>query len=152
MNEDERSDDGLTTAQAWVFGLIAGVLVIALMGIAYAIGFDRGEEEGRGQAEPAAEGEPAPGGETTTETTPAPADGPGRELFASSCGSCHTLADAETTGTAGPDLDLLAPDEARVLAAIENGGTGSGGMPANLLEGAEAEEVAAYVAAAAGAE
>ena len=29
----------------------------------------------------------------------------GKEHFISACGSCHTLADAETTGTIGPNLD-----------------------------------------------
>ena len=29
----------------------------------------------------------------------------GKELFTSKCGSCHTLADAGTTGTIGPNLD-----------------------------------------------
>jgi cytochrome c2 len=29
----------------------------------------------------------------------------GKELFVSKCGSCHTLADAGTTGKVGPDLD-----------------------------------------------
>jgi len=39
----------------------------------------------------------------------------GKELFASAaqptaCGSCHTLADAGTTGTTGPNLDEVVPD------------------------------------------
>ena len=29
----------------------------------------------------------------------------GQELFKANCGSCHTLADAGTTGTVGPNLD-----------------------------------------------
>jgi len=29
----------------------------------------------------------------------------GKELFVKSCGSCHTLRDATTTGAVGPDLD-----------------------------------------------
>ena len=29
----------------------------------------------------------------------------GKELFVKGCGSCHTLADAGTTGTIGPNLD-----------------------------------------------
>lgn len=74
---------------------------------------------------------------------PRPAD----EQFASSCGSCHTLADAGTSGSFGPDLDELMPDEALVLSAIAEG---PGGMPAGLLEGAAADEMAAYVAGAAG--
>ncbi len=33
----------------------------------------------------------------------------GRQLFADQCGSCHTLADAETTGETGPNLDNVLP-------------------------------------------
>jgi cytochrome c oxidase subunit 2 len=29
----------------------------------------------------------------------------GKQLFVQNCGSCHTLADAGTNGTTGPDLD-----------------------------------------------
>ena len=67
--------------------------------------------------------------------------------FAGTCGSCHTLADAGTKGTFGPNLDDFKPDKARVLAAIKEG---PGGMPSGLLEGAKADEVATYVSSAAG--
>ncbi|MCO5315996.1 MAG: c-type cytochrome [Solirubrobacterales bacterium] len=37
--------------------------------------------------------------------------GPGAELFANNgCGGCHTLAAADSSGTAGPDLDEFVPD------------------------------------------
>ena len=75
------------------------------------------------------------------------ADRPPKEQFAGSCGSCHTLADAGTDGSFGPNLDALAPSEEEVLAAIENG---PGAMPNGLLDGAAAEAVAKYVAGAAG--
>ena len=71
----------------------------------------------------------------------------GKALFAGTCGSCHTLADAGTTGTLGPNLDELKPDQARVENAIK---TGPGAMPENLFEGAQATAVATYVAGAAG--
>jgi cytochrome c oxidase subunit I len=74
----------------------------------------------------------------------------GAQLFSSRCGSCHTLKAANTTGTVGPNLDDLAPDAARVQAAIEKGGTGSGTMPADIVTGADAEAVAAFVAKSAG--
>ena len=70
-----------------------------------------------------------------------------KQAFASSCGSCHTLADAGTSGSFGPNLDDLKPDRARVLAAIQNG---PGSMPGGLLEGKPAEDVAAYVSSASG--
>src|SRR4051812_22671583 len=62
----------------------------------------------------------------------------GKQLFSAKCGSCHTLADAGTGGTFGPNLDDLKPDKALVLHQIANGG---GGMPAKLYEGAEAATV-----------
>ena len=79
---------------------------------------------------------------------------PAKELFVTNCGSCHTLASAGTDGVVGPDLDKLlgqgTPEgnEPRVLAAIENGINGR--MPAGILAGAQAEEVAAFVAETAG--
>lgn len=74
----------------------------------------------------------------------------GTELFASRCGSCHTLGSAGTSGTVGPNLDELKPDKARVLAAIGTGGTGSGTMPKDLVVGRDAAAVAAFVASTAG--
>lgn len=74
-------------------------------------------------------------------------DAAGRKLFASTCGSCHTLDDAGTNGTMGPALDGMGLDEERVAQQIESGG---GGMPAGLLTGKDRDAVAAYVANHAG--
>ena len=47
----------------------------------------------------------------------------GKSPFTATCGGCHTLKDAGTTGNVGPDLDSLAPLTAeRVAKQIENGG------------------------------
>jgi mono/diheme cytochrome c family protein len=73
------------------------------------------------------------------------ADARAVQLFTANCGSCHALSAAGTSGTIGPDLDALGADRGRVLDAIENGGTGSGAMPAGLLEGGDAELVAELV-------
>jgi mono/diheme cytochrome c family protein len=75
----------------------------------------------------------------------------GKELFVSTCKSCHNLDAVQATGVTGPDLDELGGvDRERVMNAIENGGTGQGRMPAGLLQGEDAEAVAAYVARVAG--
>jgi mono/diheme cytochrome c family protein len=75
----------------------------------------------------------------------------GKELFIANCESCHTLAAVQAHGVTGPNLDELGGlDKARVLQAIERGGTGTGRMPAELLSGSDADAVAAYVAAVAG--
>jgi len=131
--------------RAWIYGILAGVVVLALMGIAYTIGSNSGGDE-----------PVATQAETTTtdkadETTGGGGGGgPEAELFATNCGTCHTLAAAGATGTTGPDLDALSPDEAQVQAAIENGGAGSGAMPANIVTGTEAKDIAAYVSSSAG--
>jgi mono/diheme cytochrome c family protein len=78
-------------------------------------------------------------------------DEAGKELFVATCKSCHNLDAVQAEGVTGPDLDELGQlDEQRVLNAIERGGTGQDRMPANLLQGTDAEEVAAYVARVAG--
>jgi mono/diheme cytochrome c family protein len=81
-----------------------------------------------------------------------PADQEAKELFIVNCGSCHTMARAGTDGVVGPNLDDieggLEGQEQRVLTAIENGVAGR--MPAGILQGAQAEEVAAFVAEYAG--
>ena len=68
----------------------------------------------------------------------------GKAIFISTCGVCHTLADAGTTGTAGPAL-MPSWAASRVRLAIE---LGPGAMPANLVTGRKAAAVARYVEAA----
>lgn len=75
----------------------------------------------------------------------------GRELFSSKCATCHTLADAGAVGRVGPDLDVLAPTEGLILNAINQGrARGQGQMPAQLLDGDDAKDVAKYIAEVAG--
>ena len=72
------------------------------------------------------------------------------------CGSCHTLAAAGTTGTAGPNLDdafrgargqgfKASTFEQVVREQIAIPGIGLG-MPANLVTGSDAADVAFFVA------
>src|SRR6476620_4565469 len=51
----------------------------------------------------------------------------GKQIFITKCGGCHTLKDAGTTGTQGPNLDLLKPPFAIVKNQVIKGG---GIMPA----------------------
>ncbi len=89
----------------------------------------------------------------------------GKDLFVKSCGSCHTLRDAGTTGTIGPDLDyafvqsridglgedtILQVVRAQIAYPVTTPSTGSTGMPANIVEGQDADDVATYVASVAG--
>jgi cbb3-type cytochrome c oxidase subunit III len=90
----------------------------------------------------------------------------GKQMFVASCGSCHTLADAGTKGVIGPNLDDAFRsvrveqgfDESTIRDVVrgqiayptEHPPSGEPGMPANLVEGDDADAVASYVAAVAG--
>jgi cytochrome c553 len=75
----------------------------------------------------------------------------GKQLFRRTCASCHTLAAVNARGVTGPNLDQLGGlTKERVLNAIRIGGTGQGRMPAGLLQGKDADDVATFVAAVAG--
>jgi cytochrome c6 len=87
----------------------------------------------------------------------------GRALFGEHCAVCHTLAAANAIGKVGPDLDTLKPGAAEVLHVIENGCLpnvtvadeneaclGQGVMPAQVVSGRDARDVASFVAQAAG--
>jgi mono/diheme cytochrome c family protein len=73
----------------------------------------------------------------------------GKQIFITKCGGCHTLKDAGTTGTQGPNLDLLKPPFARAKNQVIKGG---GIMPAfkGVLTDAQINAVARYVADHAG--
>jgi mono/diheme cytochrome c family protein len=89
----------------------------------------------------------------------------GKTLFQSKCAACHTLANAGTTGTIGPNLDqafLPVKQQGFHLSTIanvvrgqisipdSNPSTGLPGMPANLVSGQQASDVSVYVAICAG--
>jgi mono/diheme cytochrome c family protein len=93
---------------------------------------DGGGEDGGGGGE--VEGDPAAG----------------KEIFASTgCGSCHTLSDAGTSGTIGPNLDDSSVDFAAAVEQITNGGGGMQPYQGTLSED-EINNVAAYVVTARG--
>ena len=87
----------------------------------------------------------------TTETTPGLTGDPvaGKEIFTTNCGGCHTLSDAGTSGTVGPNLDDAQPDAALVTERVTNG---QGAMPPfkGTLSDQQIADVAAYVSTAAG--
>jgi cytochrome c6 len=94
------------------------------------------------------------GGATTTSTATTTGGSSGADLaagktaFTATCGGCHVLKDAGTSGKVGPDLDSLAPLTAdRVAKQIAHGGQV---MPPKLLTGKNAANVAAYVSSVAG--
>ncbi|MCO5316578.1 MAG: cytochrome c [Solirubrobacterales bacterium] len=134
--------DGIDRARAWLQGIALGALGLAALVIAFVIGTNYSDEPTPGDA--------VVNEKKTSEELPKPVSEKGRELFVATCGSCHVLSEAETTGAVGPDLDTLAPDAALVESAIANGGSGTGAMPPHLLKGKDAAEVSEYVSAVAG--
>ncbi len=88
----------------------------------------------------------------------------GRALFGEHCAVCHTLAAANAIGKVGPNLDQLAAPQNLILKTINNGCLqnastsstqqclGQGTMPAQIIQGRQADEVAAFVARVAGKE
>ncbi len=73
----------------------------------------------------------------------------GKSIFTANCGSCHTLADAGTSGTVGPNLDESRPPPELVVDRVTNG---QGAMPSfsDSLDEQQIQAVADYVAGAAG--
>jgi mono/diheme cytochrome c family protein len=69
----------------------------------------------------------------------------GKAVFTDTCGSCHTLQAAGTTGQVGPPLDGTSLGAADIEAIVRDG---RGGMPAlgDRLSDAELSAVAAFVA------
>ena len=83
----------------------------------------------------------------------------GKVLFEKSCGSCHTLSHANTSGTTGPNLDdAFRQDKNDGVKSTSIQGlvdywirypNTQGVMPQGIIKGQDAQDVAAYVAAVA---
>ncbi len=81
----------------------------------------------------------------------------GAELFNQRCSGCHTLDAALSEGskpedqvaggerTNGPNFNVRKEDRADVLFAIRNGGFSGAIMPANIVVGKDAQDVATFV-------
>ena len=86
----------------------------------------------------------------------------GAELFKERCAGCHTFTAAGTRGSAaniatrertdGPNFNIRRECIERVLFAIQNGGFSGAVMPANIVVGEDAQQVAEFVAQYAGKE
>ena len=73
----------------------------------------------------------------------------GKSIFTSTCGACHTLSDAGTSGMVGPNLDDAKPPKSLVIDRVTNG---MGQMPSfkGTLNPAQIQAVADYVSSVAG--
>jgi cytochrome c6 len=118
---------------------ISALFFIAMISAVLIFGKEKKEAAGETQATTTAA--------QTTPSAPSAKGDPtaGKTVFASAgCATCHTLKDAGSHGTIGPDLDQLKPPEARIVTQVENGG---GPMPAfkGQLSAKQIQDVAAYV-------
>lgn len=120
----------------------AGLAAVAVLMLAFGIGIPAvGIAVNSGSQSKA-----APGGLNLTASQQ-----DGRKLFARRCSTCHTLAASNSVGRVGPNLDQLRPPKALTLNAIAMGrARGAGQMPAGILDGQDAEDVASFIAVAAG--
>jgi mono/diheme cytochrome c family protein len=128
--------------------LIVFAVVVALAAIS-------GVRSGRDAGQPSGGTTRAPATTDDEGAAPTAADRgdsgePPEQLFAHSCGTCHTLRAARVRGVVGPDLDDAAPLTAEGVREQIRTGTLDSSMPANLLVGEDADRVARYVARVAG--
>jgi cytochrome c551 len=139
-----RRDPGFPGKNIGIFTAVAISLVVIVLATVEIVG----------------EGHEAEGSEGGGESVPAETDGgeggsgegdaaAGEAVFTANCGSCHTLEEAGTTGTVGPNLDESTLDVDAVATQVENGG---GGMPpfGGQLSEEEIANVAAFVVASQG--
>ena len=121
--------DRILAITSWV---VAGLAVLMLL-----IGPEVVAED---EPAPAASGESAGGDDDVASTD-------GQALFIDTCGGCHTLTAAGTSGLTGPNLDGAALDAKAVTAIVTEG---SGAMPSfsTSLDQAEIAAIAEFVASA----
>ena len=82
----------------------------------------------------------------------------GKQLFQQKCASCHTFADAKTSGAVGPNLDdAFSSDKSQgfseqTMADIVRGQIAypEAPMPPNLVRGKDADDISLYIAKCAG--
>jgi mono/diheme cytochrome c family protein len=146
-----RRDAGFPGRNLKVFTVVAVLLVVAMLASVEVFGAEHEEgEEGGEAAQTETGGEDGGGGGEDGGGGGQGGGAAGEEVFASAgCGSCHTLEEAGTSGTVGPNLDESSIDEAGAVQQIAEGG---GGMPpfAGQLSEQEIQEVAAFVVASQG--
>ena len=131
--------------------LDAYIVVSALLFIAQmsAVVWVTGTQETEEETHAAETGGGRTEGGTTTEA-PAGDAAAGKQVFESAgCVACHTLADAGSTGTVGPNLDDAKPSATLVVTRVTDG---AGAMPSfkDKLTEQQIQDVAAYVSSAAG--
>ncbi len=143
-----RRDAGFPGRNLKVFTLVTILLVVAMLASVEVFGAEHEAEEGGEAAQTETGGEDGGGGGGGGGASGDPAAG--EEIFASAgCGTCHTLEEAGSTATVGPNLDESSIDEAGAAQQIADGG---GGMPpfSGQLSEEQIQDVATFVVASQG--
>lgn len=142
-----RRDAGFPGRNLKVFTLVSLLLVVAMLASVEVFGAEHEAEEGGEAAQTETGGEDGGGGGGGGAAGDPAA---GEEVFASAgCGTCHTLEEAGSTATVGPNLDESSIDEAGAAQQVAEGG---GGMPpfSGQLSEEQIRDVAAFVVASQG--
>jgi cytochrome c6 len=147
-----RRDAGFPGRNLKVFTLVSILLVVAMLASVEVFGAEHESEEGGEAAQTETGGEDGGGGGGGGQGGGGAAGDPaaGEEVFASAgCGNCHTLQEAGSTATVGPNLDESSIDEAGAAQQVAEGG---GGMPpfSGQLSEEQIQDVAAFVVASQG--
>lgn len=153
-----RRDPGFPGRNLRTFVLVAALLVVAMLAAVEVFGGEEHGEEARATETEGGGGEGAGTGQTDTGGGGGGGGGggdveAGREIFVETaqptCGSCHTLEEAGTSGTIGPNLDDTPVSLEQATEQITNGG---GAMPAfgGQLSQEQIQDVAAFVVASQG--
>lgn len=147
-----RRDAGFPGRNLKVFTLVSLLLVVAMLASVEVFGAEHEAEEGGEAAQTETGGEDGGGGGGGGQGGGGAAgdSAAGEEVFASAgCGTCHTLQEAGSTATVGPNLDESSIDEAGAAQQVAEGG---GGMPpfSDQLSEEQIQDVAAFVVASQG--
>lgn len=136
-----RRDAGFPGRNIRVFTVVAALLVVAMLAAVEVFGEAHesvgAEHTESGETDTGQQGDGGAGGGDAAA---------GEEIFIANCGSCHTLEQAGTTGSIGPNLNDSSFDQGAVEEQVAQGG---GGMPPfeGQLSEEEIQNVAAYVVA-----
>jgi cytochrome c553 len=141
-----RRDPGFPGRNIGIFTIVAVTLVVVVLASVELVG-ETHEETGGEEAGESVPAETGGGGDSGGGGGGDAAAG--EAVFTANCGSCHTLEEAGTSGTVGPNLDEVTLDVDAVVEQVENGG---GAMPAfsGQLSEEEIADVAAFVVASEG--